>query len=172
MTIFVADGAVFASWVSRLPQVHETLQGGTAVLGLALAGTAVGALGAMPLAGLICRTRSPYRVACVSLLLLCCSVVLPGLATNAVTLGLVLVVFGAFYGATDVSMNAAAVELAAAVGRPIVPVFHAGYSLGALGGAGVGSLAAGVGVPVPVHLAGIGVAGIVAMVVTSGRLVV
>ena len=172
MVIFVADGAVFASWVSRLPQVHETLQGGTAVLGLALAGTAVGALGAMPLTGLICRTRSPYRVACVSLFLLCCSVVLPGLATNAVSLGLVLVVFGAFYGATDVSMNAAAVELAAAVERPIVPVFHAGYSLGALGGAGVGSLAAAAGLSVPLHLALMGAAGVVALVVTSGRLFV
>jgi MFS family permease len=172
MAIFVADGAVFASWVSRLPQVHENLQGGTAVLGLALAGTAVGALGAMPLTGLICRTRSPYRVACVTLFLLCCSVVLPGLATSAWTLGLVLVVFGAFYGATDVSMNAAAVELAAAVRRPIVPLFHAGYSVGALAGAGVGSLAAAAGIGVPVHLAVIGAAGVIALVLTSGRLFV
>ncbi len=78
MVIFFADGAVFASWASRLPQVHANLHGGTAVLGLALAGTAVGALTAMPLTGMICRVRSPYRVACVALFLLCCSLVLPG----------------------------------------------------------------------------------------------
>lgn len=126
----------------------------------------------MPLTGMICRTRSPYRVACVALFLLCRSLVLPGLAASAWALGRALVVFGACYGATDVSMNAAAVELAAVVRRPIVPVLHAGYSLGALAGAGAGALAAGAGLGVPVHVAAVGAAGVIALVITSGRLFV
>ena len=70
-----------------------------------------------------------------TLLALCLSMVLPATADSPLSLGLALLVFGACYGATDVAMNSAAVQLSAVVDRPIVPQFHSAYSLGALGGA-------------------------------------
>ena len=85
-----------------------------ASLGLALGGTAIGALTAMSITGVVCCYRSPFRVACVTLLCLCLSMVLPGLSRSPLSLGLALLVFGACYGATDVAMNSAAVQLAAA----------------------------------------------------------
>jgi predicted MFS family arabinose efflux permease len=60
-----------------------------------------------------------------------------------VSLGLVLLVFGAAYGGLNVAMNAAAVDLIAALGRPVMPGFHAAFSLGGMAGAGLGGLVAG-----------------------------
>jgi hypothetical protein len=77
LVIFAADGALFASWASRLPQVQDNIHADAAGLGFALAGTAVGALSAMPITGVVCHHRAPYRVACVTLLALCLSMVLP-----------------------------------------------------------------------------------------------
>ena len=100
-----------------------------------------GALTAMSITGVVCHHRAAYRVACVTLLALCLSIVLPATADSPLSLGLALLVFGACYGATDVAMNSAAVQLSAVIRRPIVPQFHSAYSLGALGGAGIGAAA-------------------------------
>ena len=169
LVIFAADGALVASWASRLPQVQDNIHADAADLGFALAGTAVGALSAMPITGVVCRHWAPYRVACVTLLALCLSMVLPATADSPLSLGLALLVFGACYGATDVAMNSAAVQLSAVVDRPIVPQFHSAYSLGALGGAGVGA-AAGIGLAVWTHLLLMGVAAVIALMSTSAQL--
>ena len=58
------------------------------------------------------------------LLALCLSMVLPATGDSSLSLGLALLVFGACYGATDVAMNSAAVELSVVIDRPIVPQFH------------------------------------------------
>jgi MFS family permease len=49
--IFFLNGAGVASWVVRIPAVQQRLGLTPGVLGLALLGSAVGALVAMPLAG-------------------------------------------------------------------------------------------------------------------------
>jgi MFS family permease len=170
LVIFATDGALFASWASRLPQVQDNIHAGAADLGFALAGTAVGALSAMPITGVVCHHRAPYRVACVTLLALCLSMVLPATADSPLSLGLALLVFGACYGATDVAMNSAAVQLSAVIDRPIVPQFHSAYSLGALGGAGVGAAAAGIGLAVWIHLLLMGAAAVIALMSSSARL--
>ena len=169
MVIFAVDGALFASWASRLPQVQDDIGADAASLGLALGGTAIGALTAMSITGVVCRHRSPFRVACVTLLCLCLSMVLPGLSRSPLSLGLALLVFGACYGATDVAMNSAAVQLAAVLSRPIVPQFHSAYSLGALTGAGIGAAAAGIGLVVWIHLLLMGALGLLALLISSAR---
>lgn len=170
LVIFATDGALFASWASRLPQVQDDIHADAADLAFALAGTAVGALTAMSITGVVCHHRAAYRVACVTLLALCLSIVLPATADSPLSLGLALLVFGACYGATDVAMNSAAVQLSAVIRRPIVPQFHSAYSLGALGGAGIGAAAAGIGVEVWTHLLLMGAAGVIALMITSARL--
>jgi MFS family permease len=166
--VFTMDGMVFASWSSRLPQVQHTVHAGNGALGTALLGTAVGAFTAMPLTGLLCRSLPPRRVAPVALALLCGAVLLPGLARSPATLLPCLVVFGAAYGAVDVSMNATAVQLAAQLRRPIVPAFHAAFSLGSLAGAAGGSAAAGAGLSVEAHM----VAAAVTLAAAAGSAVV
>jgi MFS family permease len=68
--------------------------------------------------------------------------VLPAFAPTALVLGLALAVFGMAYGALNVSMNSVAVDIVAAVRRPIMPSFHAAWSFGGLAGASVGGLIA------------------------------
>jgi MFS family permease len=67
---------------------------------------------------------------------------LPPLAHSAVTLGLALLVFGAAYGCLNVAMNSVAVDVVAAMRRPVMPGFHAAWSFGGLAGAGIGGLLA------------------------------
>ena len=67
-----------------------------------------------------------------------------------VALGLGLYGFGT--GTWDVAMNVEGADVERRLGRTVMPRFHAGYSFGAIGGAGVGVLAARFSVPIPVHL--------------------
>lgn len=151
--IFAVDGMVFASWTSRLPQVKNLVHADNGALGMALLGTAAGAFVAMPLVGLLCRSRPPHVVALIAVSLLGASVLLPGLARSTGVLLLCLLLFGAAYGAVDVAMNSTAVQLAAQLRRPIVPTFHAAFSLGSIVGAAGGGIAAAAGTSVEIHMA-------------------
>jgi MFS family permease len=66
---------------------------------------------------------------------------LPGLSSNEWILGVCLFLLGVSIGATDVAINAHAVEVEKAYNRPIFSAFHAMWSLGGLLGATLGGLA-------------------------------
>lgn len=85
--------------------------------------------------------QPPLTVVCGALLSL--AIALPAQTHSALALGLVLLVFGAAYGAMNVAMNSAAVDLVAGLRRPVMPSFHAAFSLGGMLGAGLGGLVAG-----------------------------
>ncbi|HEX5121498.1 MAG TPA: MFS transporter [Pseudonocardiaceae bacterium] len=55
-----------------------------------------------------------------------------------------ILVFGVAFGAVDVAVNSVAVELVAALRRPIMPSLHAANSIGSLAGAGLGGVLAAV----------------------------
>lgn len=140
---FALDGFVFAGWVVRIPAVKEQTGASASALGLALLGVSAGAVITMMLAGQLCRRfgNHPMTVACAVLLSL--SVALPPLTHSALALGAVLLIFGAAYGGINVAFNSAAVDLVAALERPVMPTFHAAFSLGGMIGAGFGGLVAG-----------------------------
>ncbi|WP_083976619.1 MFS transporter [Kitasatospora azatica] len=140
---FAVDGFLFAAWVVRIPDIRAQVHASHSALGLALLCVSGGAVATMPVIGRLCVRFGSRRVTVVSLLLLSAAVVLPPHAHSVPTLGAVLVLFGAGYGAANVSMNSAAVEVVAELRRPVMPSFHAGYSLGGLLGAAVGGLLAG-----------------------------
>ena len=140
--VFAAHGFVFASWAVRVPAVKEQTSASPATLGLALLGLSAGALATMMIAGALCRRLGSQRVAVISCALLSVTLVLPALARSAATLGLALVIFGAAYGFLNVAMNSIAVDLVAALRRPVMPGFHAAWSFGGLAGAVLGGLLA------------------------------
>ncbi|MFF3447994.1 MFS transporter [Streptomyces sp. NPDC002667] len=142
-TFFALDGFVFAGWVVRIPAIKHQTGASSGALGLALLGVSAGAVITMMLTGRLCRRfgSHPVTVACAVLMSL--SVVLPPHAHSVPVLGLVLLLFGAAYGGANVAMNSAAVDLVAALRRPVMPSFHAAYSLGGMLGAGLGGLVAG-----------------------------
>ena len=147
----------------RIPAVKEQTGASASTLGLALLGVSAGAVITMTLTGRLCRRYGSHLVTVVCAVLLSVSVALPALTHSALALGAVLLVFGAAYGGINVAFNSAAVDLVAALGRPIMPSFHAAFSLGGMIGAGLGALVAGSLSPVR-HLTGLAV---VALLVTA-----
>ena len=140
--MFAAHGFIFASWAVRVPAIKEQTGASPAALGLALLGLSAGAVSTMLIAGTLCRRFGSQRIAVISCALLSVTLVLPALARSAITLGLALLVFGAAYGCLNVAMNSIAVDLVAALRRPVMPSFHAAWSFGGLAGAALGGLLA------------------------------
>lgn len=144
LTVFFAlDGFLFAGWVVRIPAIKEQTGSSASDLGLALLGVSAGAVVTMTLTGRLCRRYGSHPVTVVSGALMSLSIALPPLTHSTLALGLVLLVFGAAYGGVNVAMNSAAVDLVAAMRRPVMPSFHAAFSLGGMIGAGLGGLVAG-----------------------------
>nr|WP_033318612.1 MFS transporter [Streptomyces yerevanensis] len=142
-TFFALDGFIFAGWVVRIPAIKEQTGASASALGLALLGVSAGAVVTMILTGRLCRRFGSHPVTVVCGVLLSLSVALPPLTHSAPALGAVLLAFGAAYGGINVAFNSAAVDLVRALRRPIMPSFHAAFSLGGMIGAGLGALVAG-----------------------------
>ncbi len=139
---FAMDGFVFASWAVRIPAVKASVGASPATLGIALLGVSAGAIATMAVTGALCRRLGSARLVVAGAGWLSLALLLPALARSAVALGLGLAVFGIGYGGLNVAMNSLAVDLVAVLGRPVMPSFHAAWSLGGLAGAALGGLAA------------------------------
>ncbi|MFI1354269.1 MFS transporter [Streptomyces sp. NPDC020898] len=164
---FALDGFVFAGWVVRIPAIKEQTDASATALGLALLGVSAGAVITMMLTGRLCRRYGNHPMTVICGILLSLSVSLPPLTHSPVTLGVVLFVFGMAYGGINVAFNSAAVDLVRALRRPVMPSFHAAFSLGGMVGAGLGGLVAGVLSPTQ-HLFGLTVIGLL-VTVLAGR---
>lgn len=164
---FAMDGFLFAGWVVRIPAIKAQTGAGAGALGLALLGVSAGAVAFMMFTGRLCRRFGSHSVTTASAAALALSIVLPPLTHSATALGLVLLVFGAAYGSLNVAMNSAAVDLIGALRRPVMPSFHAAFSLGGMLGAGLGGLVAGSLSPT-VHLVLLAVVGLLVTAV-AGR---
>ena len=139
---FAFDGFVFATWAVRIPAVKAATGASPAELGVALLGVSSGAIATMALSGMLCRRFGAVRVLLAGAAWLSLALLLPALARSAVALGLALVVFGIGYGCVNVAANTVAVDVVAALRRPVMPSFHAAWSLGGLAGAAIGGLLA------------------------------
>ncbi|MEU1709587.1 MFS transporter [Streptomyces sp. NPDC005706] len=164
---FALDGFIFAGWVVRIPDIKEQTHASAGTLGLALLGVSAGAVLTMTMTGRLCRRHGSHPVTVVCMTVLALSVALPPLTHSAPALGAVLLLFGAAYGGVNVAFNSAAVDLVAALRRPIMPSFHAAFSLGGMIGAGLGGLVAGTLSPTR-HLLGITLLGLLVTAV-AGR---
>lgn len=141
-TVFFLLGALFATWVSRIPAVSHRLELNEAQLGIALLGLAVGALMAFPAAGWATAKYGSRIVTTIGVTLMAVFLPLIPLAPNMVVLTLMLMLLGIGNGGTDVAMNSQAVDVEKGYGKPIMSSFHALYSVGGIAGSLVGGLMA------------------------------
>ncbi len=170
LTVFFAlDGFLFAGWVVRIPAVKHQTGATASALGLALLGVSAGAVVTMMLTGRLCRRYGSHAVTVVCGVLLSLSITLPAQTHTPLALGLVLLLFGAAYGGMNVAMNSAAVDLVASLRRPVMPSFHAAFSIGGMAGAGLGGLVAG-GLSPSAHLFGLAGVGLLVTAVTGPAL--
>lgn len=152
--MFFADGAIFGTWVSRVPSIKDHIHAATGPLGLALLGIAVGALISRQAAGQLVARLGSRVIVRVGIVSCCLMLPLPALAANVTVLGLTLVGFGIALGLLDVAINANGVAVQNAMRRPVMSSFHGVYSVGGLTGSVAGGRAAALDVsPVLLFLA-------------------
>ncbi|SMD24305.1 Predicted arabinose efflux permease, MFS family [Lentzea albidocapillata] len=139
--VFLLNGAVFGTWASRVPALAEQIGAEVGSLGLALLGASIGLAFTAPLAARICAVHGSRGVLIASSLLSPLLLPVLALSESPLQFGLTLIALGASVAAMDVSMNVAAVVVVRALQRPLMPQFHAGFSVGGLIGS-LGSAAA------------------------------
>jgi MFS family permease len=152
MACFLVHGLVVSTWVSRIASVKSALQLGDGALGLALLGTAVGSVTAIPLCGALVVRRGSRAIARWTAAGFCLSLLAIPLAYDTMSLFAALLFYGAMAGANDVAMNAQAVATEKLLGTPTISRFHAMFSIGGIAGAAAGAFLAGRGVPSAAHL--------------------
>ncbi|AWW36086.1 MFS transporter [Streptomyces cadmiisoli] len=141
-TYFILNGTLLGMWVVQIPPAEERVGVSHAVLGGFLVLLGLGAFVGMQLAGPLADRLGTRTVLPASALLCSASLALPGLAADAWTLAAALIVFGFGNGCLDVSMNAHAVQVEKAYGRPVMSAFHATFSVGGVLAALAGAAAA------------------------------
>ncbi|PZU44915.1 MAG: MFS transporter [Microbacterium sp.] len=141
-SLFLACGASFASWASRLPAVKQNLAINDFEVGVLLFALGAGSLVGVMSANLIVARWGTRRGLSVTLVGVGSGLFVTALAVDAVpsySLAIVgLVVLGLSFGSTDVMINVEAAAVEQAFSRTLMPLFHAFYSLGTVIGAGVG----------------------------------
>ena len=151
---FIWSGFAFASWASRIPAVRDRLRLDSGELGLVLLAIAAGSLIALPLSGpIVTRFGSRRTVATLALLDgVALTTVAVGYRLSVVPVAVGLFGFGFAQGGWDVAMNVQGAQVERRLGRPIMPRFHAGFSVGTVAGALSGAAMVAAGVGVTVHL--------------------
>ncbi|RNG24135.1 MFS transporter [Streptomyces botrytidirepellens] len=129
-TYFALNGFLMGMWIVHIPGIEHRAGTGHALFGWLLLLLGAGAFAAMQVAGPLTDRFGARVVVPLGAALCSATLILPGLATNAWTLGAALLVLGVGNGCLDVSMNAHAVQVERGYGRPVMSAFHATYSLG------------------------------------------
>jgi predicted MFS family arabinose efflux permease len=164
--VFFVDGALFATWASRIPALSDRTHASAGALGLCLLAPAAAAVFSMPLVGRLLPGR-PSRTFClVAVAALMAAVLLPALARSVPALAGTLLLVGAANSSLDLVMNAAGVSIERTMTRPILSSLHAAFSFGGFAGAGLGALAAALRVAPLAHFVfaalAIGIPGLIA----------
>lgn len=171
--VFAACGFALAAWVSRTPAVRDGLGASTSHMGWLIFAIAGGAIVGLLSAGVLIGRFGARPVIRIALLTAAAGLVVVAVGASLASSGVVfagLIVFGLGFGTCDVSMNVAGAANERGLGRTVMPIFHAMYSLGTLTGAALGVLATFLGVPVSLHL-GIAAALVVLAVIPAVRLI-
>jgi predicted MFS family arabinose efflux permease len=140
--LFLLSGMAIGTWTARIPSIKQGLELSEGELSIALLGIAAGAIAGMQVVGRLVDRYGSAKVMLPMAFAQSVVLVLPAYMPNLAGLAVALFVFGAVHGTLDVAMNAGAVEVEQAVGRPIMSSFHAVFSIGGFLGATTGGLLA------------------------------
>ncbi|MFN8157682.1 MAG: MFS transporter [Candidatus Nanopelagicales bacterium] len=165
-SVFLLNGLVISTWLSRLPATKARLDADPRTIGLVLLMSGLGSLVAMPWVGPLAARWGSRRIEVVTSISTGVLLLLMALAPNPITLGALLFVFGAGLGSWDVAMNIQGSHVDRAAGRDFMPRYHACWSVGAFVGAALGAGAAALGLPLVVHF------GLAALVSVGGTLLI
>ncbi|MET0297835.1 MAG: MFS transporter [Microbacterium sp.] len=172
--IFFATGLGFATWASRIPSVKANLEINDFQVGILLFISGAASLVGLSLANVMIMRIGARRGMLITLATFALGVIVVGLGADAFpSYGITAVGLG-FMGlgmaSTDIMMNVEGAANEQAIGKTMMPLFHALFSLGTVAGAGIGVAMTAWGVGVALHLCLIGVV-VVAVGVVAVRFV-
>ena len=149
---FFVNGAAFASFVPRLPEIRERIDVGLDGLGLVMTlGVTIGLIGSLRAPALIERFGTRRTLLWGGALMVAALPVI-GMATTPIVLVLGLAAVSAADGLIDVSMNLQGSWLSARRHTPVMNRLHGLWSLGTVIGGVAASRAADAGLSLPIHL--------------------
>ena len=141
---FLVFGVGGASWLVRLPDVRSYIDVSTALLGWVLFAGSVGAMTALIASGRFVARFGARTAVVVGFTTLGVGQVIQAISlleTSAWGVAVGGLVAGLGYGIGDVGINVEGAELEKMRGKSLLPQLHGAYSLGALAGAGIGTVA-------------------------------
>jgi MFS family permease len=156
--IFILSGLAMATWVARIPGVRDGLALGKdpSAVGLLILGMSVGAIVGLAVSSPVLVRFGPHKGMVAGLTIVSIGLVLLGVGASithsipVVAIGLVLLGFG--NGMVDVMMNVEGTAVEREIGKTLMPLMHACFSLGTVLGAGIGAAAAALNVDVSWHV--------------------
>src|SRR5690349_12317398 len=158
-TAFAVNGAAFAAFASRVPDIKHELGLSAGQLGLTLLAASLGSVIGLPLSGWIVHHLGAARTLLGAAAVQCVGLLGVGLGVDVldnravVMAGLFLVGMGS--GVFDVGMNLEGASVERLLGRAIMPHFHAAFSGGTVVSALIGAGLSFLHVPVAAHLLGV-----------------
>lgn len=156
LVVFAVNGFALASWMSRIPDIKQILHLTPGTLSLLLLAVSAGSLVGLPLAG-----RLAHRYGALSVVRLGLALAMSGELVAAIAVqfggspwwvvpGLLFVGLG--NGIWDVSQNLEGTRIETALGKAIMPWFHAAFSGGTVVAALIGAALTALKVPILVHI--------------------
>ncbi|MBN9105093.1 MAG: MFS transporter [Propionibacteriaceae bacterium] len=156
-----------ASWMSRVPDVKALLDLTAGQLGIMLLAVSVGSMLGLPTAGRVANRLGAATTVRLGASVALVGLFLAGLAVQAhVSMYLVmpgLFLMGLGGGTWDVAQNFEGTNIERALGRAIMPWFHAAFSGATVVAALIGAAMTALHVPVVAHLAVVSVLSLVAV---------
>ena len=156
LVVFAINGFALASWMSRIPDIKQILHLTPGTLSVLLLAVSAGSLVGLPLAGRLAHRYGALSIVRLGLALAMSGELLAAIAVQFsgspwwVIPGLLFVGLG--NGIWDVSQNLEGTRIETALGKAIMPWFHAAFSGGTVLAALIGAALTALKVPILVHI--------------------
>jgi len=155
--VFALNGLGAATWAIRIPAIRDHLELSPSFVGYLILGVSAGSIIGLLLASHVIQWLGGRRS--IAIMLTVCAVALVGIGLGTTVAGSFAVVVAAMavYGfgsaICDVAMNVEGAAVEKAIGKTIMPLFHASWSAGMVIGTSIGTALVFAHVDVAVHTA-------------------
>lgn len=137
---FFLSGIITATWNSRIPDVQDHLQLGNAAWGVVLAALPVGLMTGLPVSSWLVARFGATAVTTITTIIACLGLAILGVASERLSLMIVLFFIGFNRTIMNIALNTSAVEVQQLYQKPVISVFHGLWSLACFAAAGIGTL--------------------------------
>jgi MFS family permease len=155
---FFISGFGYSSWASRIPFIQQQLHLNEAQLGGVLLAMPIGLLLTMPFTSYLLGRINSRKVVLVGALAFNLVLSLPGFATHAWQLAVILFCFGSSRNLFNLSVNSQAVGVQKLYSKSIMTTFHGIWSLAGFAGAAFGYVMIKYNIATSYHLCGVSAA--------------